>query len=193
MLKQVVAYHGGFIKIGETAWYASFDKEKPTLLKRGVKTDLGQILLTGRETDILIVAYDELGIAIGMAWGRLVKTFTHVDRAFVLPAARGQKIAERLIAYLLKTRVNILWNAVHDAMDHVAMKFGGKQGIVEGYRGWALTFANAPKDKIDDLLIGVPIFQYCDKCKEKVPTGEYCSNCDQRLEPKIPIKRSIFS
>lgn len=191
-MKEVIAYHGPFLKIGETAWYASFDQEKPTLLKQGIKTDLGQILLTGRDTDILVVAYDETNKAIGMAWGRLIKTFTHIDRAFVLPTARGQKIAEKLIAYLLKSRLNVLWNAVHDAMDHVATKFGGKEGIVEGYRGWALTFAKAPKETIDGILAGVAIYQYCDKCKQKVPAGERCSNCGQKIEPKVPIKKSLF-
>lgn len=191
-MKEMVVYHGPFIDIGEKDWYAAFNKEKPALLQQGIKTDLGQILLTGRGTDILIVAYDETGTAIGMGWGRLIKLFTHLDRTFVLPASRGQKIAEKIVAYFLKTRYNILWNAVHDAMDRIAIKFGGKEEIVEGYRGWALRLDKAPKSVIDGVLAGVVVYQYCDKCKQKVPAGDKCSNCGHKFESKVPIKKSIL-
>jgi hypothetical protein len=192
MMKEIVAYHGPFLKMGENDWYAAFDKEKPALLQQGIKTDLGQILLTGRDTDILTVAYDETGKAVGMAWGRLIKTFTHIDRTFVFPATRGQKIAEKMIAYLLKTRRNVLWNAVHEAMDHIAVKLGGKEEMVEGYRGWALRLDKAPKNMVDGILAGVSISQYCDKCKKKVPAGDRCSSCGQKIESKVPIKKSLF-
>ncbi len=192
MMKELVVYHGPFIDNGEKDWYAAFNTEKPALLQQGIKTDLGQILLTGRDTDILIVAYDEAGKAIGMGWGRLIKTFTHLDRTFVLPAARGQKIAEKIVAYFLKTRRNILWNAVHDAMDRIATKFGGKEETVEGYRGWALRMEKSPKAIIDGVLAGVVVYQYCDKCKQKVPAGDKCSNCGHKIESKVPIKKSLF-
>ncbi len=192
MMKEIVAYHGPFLKIGENAWYEAFNNEKATLIKQGIKTDLGQILLTGRDTDILVVAYDEAGKAVGMGWGRLIKTFTHLDRTFVFPATRGQRIAEKIVAYFLKTRQNVLWNAVHEAMDHIATKFGGKEEIVEGYRGWALRIEKAPKSLIDGVLAGVVIYQYCDKCKQKVPAGDKCSNCGQKIESKVPIKKSLF-
>lgn len=192
MMKEMVVYHGPFIDIGEKDWYAEFNKEKPALLQQGIKTDLGQILLTGRDTDILVVAYDETGKAIGMGWGRLIKTFTHLDRTFVFPDARGQKIAEKIVAYLLKTRRNVLWNAVHDAMDRIAIRFAGKEETVEGYRGWALRLDKAPKNVIDGVLAGVVVYQYCDKCKKKVPDGDKCSSCGYKIESKVPIKKSIF-
>ena len=183
---EYVVYHGKFLKTGEDIWYAEFNKQKEKLKAQKIKTDLGQILLTGRPTDMLILAFEN-GIPIANGWGRLLKTYTHVDRIFVFPEHRGKKISVRMIQYFLKKRRGLIWNAVHDAMDHTAAKFKGVQGTVDGYRGWVLLATNYPGNLEEDLQ-GVPFYVYCEKCKQKVIDNSTCSSCGAKFPPGIEDK-----
>lgn len=181
-----VVYHGKFIQIGEKDWYQEFDQNKSRLRQQGIKTDLAQILLTGRETDLLIIVYDN-GKPVANGWGRLLKTYTHLDRIFVYPDYRGRKISKKIIQYFLYIRRGLIWNAVHDAMDYVAKLFNGKEGTVEGYRGWVLLAKNYNGDLAKDIAV-IKIFRYCDNCKNRIPEGETCSNCGYKYEKRFTDK-----
>lgn len=186
---EYVVYHGKFINMGEKEWYREFDQNKSRLREQGIKTDLAQILLTGRETDLLIIVYDH-GKPIANGWARLLKTYTHVDRIFVYPEYRGKKISKKIIQYLLFLRRGLIWNAVHDAMDYVAKKFHGKEGTIEGYRGWILLAANYDGNIAEDIAT-MKIYRYCSNCKQKIPDGDICPNCGHQFEKKFTDKMFI--
>ncbi len=171
-------------------WYARFKEQKPRLKEAGIKSNLGHILLTGRDSDILVLAMDE-DVPVANAWGRLIKKFTHFDRLFVYPERRGEKVASTLVLIMLYFRKRLIWNAVHPAMDHIARKFGGVKELVEGYNGWVLRRKQYPGD-LERELSGVEMAMFCDECRIPVPAGEWCVHCGTHLSPAVKTRWEAF-
>lgn len=179
---ELIAYPGKAIKTGEDIYYQEFNKQKSKMKEDGYRTNLADILLTGRDTDLLIIAFydDEV---VGNIWGRLLKNYTHLDRVFIFPNARGKNIAEKLILFMLKLQGKLIWNAVHPATERIAEKFSSKIEIIEGYRGWVLDIESLDSGTFD-ILKDVTTSMFCYKCNKKVPLGEYCVLCGNSLKVK---------
>ena len=179
---ELIAYPGKALKIGEDIYYQEITKLKSKMKEDGHKTNLADILLTGRSTDLLILAFSNDKV-VGNIWGRLLKIYTHLDRVFVFPSARRNQIAEKLILFMLKLQRKLIWNAVHPATERIAEKYCSKIEIIEGYRGWVLDIESL-EESVFSILQGVETSMFCHKCNKKVPLGDYCVLCGVSLKVK---------
>jgi hypothetical protein len=165
------------IKTGEDKWYTALKKESQY---NNFSTKLAQILLTHRPTDYLLLILDDKDIVLGMCWGRKFAQILHLDRLFVFPKYRRNGIASFVIIFFVHHFDQVIWRAVHDAMDIIAMNLKGHKETIDGYNGWVIDRKNLNNGHLTELS-KISSCIICTKCEKEAPFGNYCVYCGINL------------